>query len=175
MQISSFNSPGEDWGQVRDAQRRTLSVANTAMAVTLDVGLADNVHPPDKQTVATRLALAARDIVYGEQVAYESPLFRQATTELRDGGDAAIRVWFDGAKGLTYRGKPETGFELAGADGRFVPAQARVEGETVLVSAPSLPHPVYVRYGWMGVMQNNLYNAAGLPASTFTSQPEPTH
>lgn len=172
VQISSFNSPGEDWGRVRDAQRRTLSVANTAMAVTLDVGEADNVHPPDKQTVAGRLALAARDMVYGEQVAYESPLFRQATTELQSDGSTSMRVWFDHAEGLSYHGKPATGFELAGADGKFVPAEARVEGNTVLVSAPAVPHPLYVRYGWMGVMENNLYNAAGLPASTFTSQPE---
>ena len=70
VQISSFNMPGEDWGTIRDAQRRTLAVANTAMAVTLDVGQGDNIHPPDKQTVGARLALAARAMVYGEAVAY---------------------------------------------------------------------------------------------------------
>lgn len=171
VQISSFNSPREDWGRVRDAQRRTLAVANTAMAVTLDVGLANNVHPPDKQTVAARLALAARHMVYGEQVAYQSPLFREATTELQPDGTVSMRVWFNHGNGLTYHGEPETGFELAGADGRFVPAQAKVEGDTVLVWSSAVAHPAYVRYGWMGVMENNLYNAAGLPASTFTSQP----
>ena len=175
VQISSFNSPGEDWGQVRDAQRRTLHIANTAMAVTLDVGLAENVHPPDKQTVAARLALAARAMVYGEQVEFASPLFRQATTELQTDGSTSMRVWFDHDQGLTYRGQPATGFELAGADRKFLPAQARVEGGTVLVSAPAVSHPMYVRYGWMGVVQNNLYNSAGLPASTFTSVPEPMH
>ena len=173
VQISSFNSPGENWGQVRDAQRRTLKVANTAMAVTLDVGLANNVHPPDKQTVAARLALAARDLVYGEKLEYQSPLFRETTTELAPDGSTAIRVWFDHGGGLTYRGQSATGFELAGADRKFIPAQARVEGETVLVSAPGLPNPMYVRYGWMSVMETNLYNAAGLPASTFTSEPPP--
>ena len=173
VQISSFNSPGENWGLVRDAQRRTLHVANTAMAVTLDVGLADNVHPPDKQTVAARLALAARDMVYGEHLEYQSPLFREATAELAPDGSTAMRVWFDHGEGLTYRGQPAAGFELAGADRKFVPAQAKVEGETVLVSAPALPRPMYVRYGWMSVMQTNLYNAAGLPASTFTSEPPP--
>jgi len=170
VQISSFNSPGEDWGRVRDAQRRTLAVARTAMAVTLDVGEADNVHPPDKQTVAHRLALAARHMIYGETVAYGSPLFRQATAQLQADGTTAIRVWFDNAQGLTAHGQPIDAFEVAGADHKFVPAQARLEGETVVVSSASLPHPVYVRYGWMGVVTNNLFNAAGLPMSTFTSE-----
>lgn len=175
VQISSFSSPGEDWGQVRDAQRRTLDVANTAMAVTLDVGQANNVHPPDKQTVGARLALAARAMVYGERVEYASPLFRQATPELQPDGTGALRVWFDHGAGLSYRGQPATGFEVAGADGKFVAAEAKVDGETVVVSSAALPNPRYVRYGWMGVVQNNLYNAAGLPASTFSSVPEPLH
>lgn len=171
VQISSFSSPGEDWGRIRDAQRRTLSVANTAMAVTLDVGLADNVHPPDKQTVAARLALPARAMVYGEHVPYASPLFREVTRELQPDGRTALRVWFEHSEGLHYGPGAATGFEVAGSDGQFVPAQARVEKDTVLVSSPTVPSPVLVRYGWMGVMQNNLFNAQGLPASTFTSEP----
>ena len=170
VQVSSFSSPGEDWGTIRDAQRRTLSVANTAMTVTLDVGLAGNVHPPDKQTVGARLALGARALAYGERVPYRSPLFRQATTELMPGGTGAMRVWFDQAEGLTARGKAITGFEIAGADKKYVAADARIEGETVTVSASAVTHPEYVRYGWMGVMESNLYNAAGLPMSTFTSE-----
>jgi sialate O-acetylesterase len=170
VQISSFYSPGEDWGRVRDAQRRTLEIANTAMAVTLDVGTPDNVHPPDKQTVGHRLALAARHLVYGEDVPYASPLFREATAELQPDGGTALRVWFDHAQGLTTHGGPSTAFEIAGKDHRFVPAQAKIEGETVLVSASAVPHPVYVRYGWMGVMPDNIFNAAGLPMSTFTSE-----
>ena len=173
VQISSFNSPQEDWGMVRDAQRRTLSVVNTAMAVTIDVGEADNVHPPDKQTVAHRLALAARHMVYGEDVPYASPLFRQATTELQPDGSSVLRVWFNHAQGLTARGQPIDAFEIAGADHHFVPAQARIDGETVVVSSPTVPHPVYVRYAWMGVVPDNLYNAAGLPMSTFTSESWP--
>jgi sialate O-acetylesterase len=173
VQISSFNSPGEDWGLVRDAQRRTLSVSDTAMAVTLDIGTPDNVHPPDKQTVGGRLALAARAMVYGEHVDYTSPLFRQATTELTPDGNVAMRVWFDHAEGLGTHGKPLAGFELAGEDHHFVPAQARLDGATVIVSASGLKHPVYVRYGWSGVVDSYLYNAAGLPASTFTSEEFP--
>lgn len=171
VQISSFDSPGEDWGRVRDAQRRTLAVANTAMAVTLDVGEADNVHPPDKQTVGHRLALAARHMVYGESsLPYRSPLFREATRELQPDGTTALRVWFSHGEGLTSHGQPIDAFEIAGADHHFVPAQARLDGDTVVVSSPDLKDPVYVRYGWMGVVNHNLYNAAGLPASTFTSE-----
>ena len=174
VQISSFDSPAEDWGRVRDAQRRTLQLTNTAMAVTLDIGTPDNVHPPDKQTVGHRLALAARHIVYGEtDLPFASPLFRQATSELQSDGTTALRVWFDHAHGLTSHGHPIDAFEIAGEDHHFVPAQARIDGETVVVSASSIPHPVYVRYGWMGVMPHNLYNAAGLPASTFTSETFP--
>ncbi len=175
VQISSFKTGGDDWGLVREQQRRTLDVTNTAMAVTLDVGQADNIHPPDKQTVGARLALAARNIAYGEPVAYRGPSFRQATPELGKDGATAIRVWFDHADGLTYRGKPATGFDVAGADHHFVPAQALVQGETVVVSAPTLKQPLYVRYGWSSVVDNNLYNTAGLPASTFTSEPNPGH
>ncbi len=170
VQISSFNSPGEDWGKVRDAQRRTLQLTNTAMAVTIDIGTPDNVHPPDKQTVGHRLALAARHMVYGEDVAYASPLFRQATTELQPDGSTALRVWFDHAQGLTAHGQPIDAFEVAGEDHHFVPAQARIDGDTVVVTASAVPHPVYVRYGWMSVVTNNLFNGAGLPASTFTSE-----
>lgn len=171
VQISSFNSPQEDWGRVRDAQRRTLIVTDTAMAVTLDVGEADNVHPPDKQTVGHRLALAARHIVYGEaELPCASPLFRQTTKELEPDGSTALRVWFSHAQGLTSRGQPIDAFEVAGADHHFVSAQARIDGDSVVVSSPDLKNPVYVRYGWMGVVPHNLYNAAGLPASTFTSE-----
>lgn len=170
VQISSFSSPGEDWGTVRDQQRRDLNVANTAMAVSLDVGLADNVHPPDKQTVADRLARAARAIVYDEKLNHSGPLFRQASSELLSDGSTALRVWFDHAHGLTAHGQVG-GFELAGDDHHFLPADARIEGDTVLVSSKTLHKPVYVRYGWSGVVTSFLYNADNLPASTFSSEP----
>jgi sialate O-acetylesterase len=166
VQISSFRStPAEVWGTIRDAQRRALSISNTAMAVSLDVGDAENVHPADKQTVASRLALAARSTVYGEAVEHAGPLFRQTAIE-----GAAMRVWFDHASGLTSHGGAPQGFEVAGEDGRYMPATARIEESTVLVSSAQVPRPKYVRYAWANVPQANLYNAAGLPASTFTSE-----
>jgi sialate O-acetylesterase len=173
VQISSYNSPGENWGEIRDAQRRTLALANTAMAVTLDIGTKNNVHPPDKQTVAARLALAARATVYGEKVDYQSPLFRQATHELLPDGSPALRVWFDHAEGLRSDAKSVSGFELAGEDRKYVPAQSRLDGSTVVVWAPTVPYPMYVRYAWSSYVDTNLFNAAGLPASTFTSDDTP--
>jgi sialate O-acetylesterase len=170
VQISSFNSPEEDWGTVRDQQRRSLAVANTAMAVTLDVGQFDNVHPPDKKTVAARLALAARTLVYGDRVNYLGPTLHQATPELQHDGSIAMRVWFDHAEGLDTHSKSLNSFELAGANHHFVPAQATIEGATVLVHAKSVTAPMYVRFGWQGYVADNLYNSDGLPASTFTSE-----
>jgi sialate O-acetylesterase len=108
VQISNFNSPHEDWGTIRDAQRRTLSITNTAMAVSLDVGTRDNVHPPDKQTVADRLALAARNLVYGEHVPDSGPLPISITTT-----DNGLRVWFSHADGLRAQGDTVHGFALS--------------------------------------------------------------
>jgi sialate O-acetylesterase len=168
VQLTSFDG-GPGWGMVRDAQRRSLALRNTAMAVTLDVGDPKNVHPADKQTVGERLALAARGMVYGEDVAYMSPLFREATTE-----PGAMRVWFDHAKGLAVRIMQVEGFEVAGADHHFVSATAKIEGETVVVRSKDVPTPMYVRYAWSGIAPSGLYNAAGLPASSFTSEIVPS-
>ena len=80
-----------------------------------------------------------------------------------------MRVWFDHGEGLTTNGGPVAGFELAGEDRRFVPGQARLDGDTVVVFSPEQPHPLYVRYAWLSFFDKNLYNGAGLPASTFSS------
>jgi sialate O-acetylesterase len=166
VQIANFKSnDGEWWAVIREAQRRTLSVANTAMVVTTDIGDPDNVHPADKQTVGARLALAARALAYGEKVEYSGPSFRQAAPE-----GEAMRVWFDHAGGLTAKGDMLQGFEIAGSDGRFVAATARVDGGTVVVSSAKVGDPKYVRYGWANAPVINLFNAEGLPASPFTSQ-----
>jgi sialate O-acetylesterase len=173
-QISGYKaSPEEYWGMLRDAQRRTLAVANTAMAVTLDVGDRENVHPADKQTVGHRLALAARALSYGEDVHHGGPLFRQATTE--SGG---MRVYFTAADGkLAVRGGTLEGFELAGADHLFVPATAKIDadGASVTVTSSELTTPLYVRYAWSNAPDATLMDGAGLPASTFTSEAVPAH
>ena len=124
VQISSFHSTATGWPTVRDAQRRTLSLRHTGMAVTLDVGTPENVHPPDKQTVASRLALAARAGVYGEAVEYSSPEFLRSDHRARRGGGYGSRTPGDSRA----RGQEVGGFEVAGDDHNFVPATARIRG-----------------------------------------------
>ncbi len=167
VQISSFTStPQEDWAVIREAQSRTLAVANTGMAVTIDIGNPGNVHPADKQDVGHRLALAARALSYGEPIEYSGPLYRQASVE-----EGAIRVDFDhAASGLVAKGGPLTGFEIAGDDRKFVMATATIEGNSLMVSSKDVPNPKYVRYGWQNAPTVNLFNGEGLPASPFTSE-----
>jgi sialate O-acetylesterase len=171
VQISAFKStPLEDWAALRQQQVETLGLRNTAMAVTIDIGNPDDVHPTDKVDVGHRLALAARAITYGETgLEYSGPMFREATPE-----GSTIRAWFDHAHGLnakggTANGAEVTGVEVAGLDGKFVPAQAHIEGETLVASSPDVSAPVAIRYGWANSPQCNLFNSEGLPASPFTS------
>jgi sialate O-acetylesterase len=163
-QISAFGSfDREDWGLLRDAQRRTLHLADTGMAVTIDIGDEHNVHPSDKQTVGDRLSLLARNISYGETLVASGPLFRLAYPD-----HGAMHVWFTNASGLKASGAVQ-GFEVAGPDGKFVPATAKIEGDTIIATSPTIPDPRYVRYAWPNFPTANLFNGAGLPASTFTS------
>ena len=170
VQLASWAPTGDPWSTVRDAQRRTLSIKNTGMAVTLDVGEPKNIHPADKQTVGARLAAAALGGTYNQKVESASPTFVQATVE-----NGSVRAWFSHAAGLTTRGQPVGGFEVAGYDRKFVPADARIEivgeDETVVATAATIPHPHYIRYGWTPVVTSYLYNSAGLPTGTFTSEP----
>ncbi len=162
VQLASYNAPESDWPELREGQRSALALNNTAMTVTIDIGTPDSIHPPDKKTVGMRLSLAARALAYGEKIEYSGPLPRQVT---REGG--GFRIWFDHAAGLTTHGGPVTGFEIAGPDRRFVPAEARIEGETVLVPAGGVEAPAFVRYAYKDNPEASLFNAAGLPATPF--------
>jgi len=167
VQLSNFKaSVGDDWPTLREQQLKTLALRNTAMVVTIDIGNPDDIHPTDKLDVGLRLALAARALSYGEAIEYSGPLYRQATQE----GDH-MRVWFDHANGLNGKGGELTGFEIAGADGHFFSAAARIEGATVVVSSSSVPEPAVVRYGWSNSPQCSLFNVENLPASPFRSEP----
>lgn len=152
------------WPEVREAQAMALDLVHTAMAVTTDIGNPDDIHPRNKQDVGLRLALAARAKVYGESgVAFSGPVFRQATHQ---GG--VLKLWFDHLEGgLSARGGELRGFEVAGADGKYVEAAARIEGENVLVSSPAVDAPVKARYAWAAAPTGNLFNEAGFPASPF--------
>jgi len=166
VQIANFKSgSGEDWALLREQQVKTLDLRNTAMAVTIDIGNPDNVHPTDKVDVGDRLAQAARAISYGEAVEYQGPVFRQATPE----GDS-LRVWFDHAKGMNFKNGAATGFEVAASDGKWTPATAKIDGASIVVTSPDVAEPVSVRYGWANSPECHLYNGEGLPASPFTSR-----
>ena len=161
VQLSSFDSPLEDWGTIREAQRESLSVTDTAMAVSHDVGTPHNVHPPDKQTVGHRLALGARALSYRERLEWSGPLVQSA-----DRGGKTVRVSFDHAEGLQAAGGVK-GFEVAGKDGVFVPATATIEGNSVSVTSDAVAEPVSIRYGYENVTDANLQNREGLPAAAF--------
>jgi len=165
-QLSAFKTPPEAmWPEVREAQREALGLANTAMVVTVDLGDAASIHPLNKHDVGLRLALAARAVAYGEKIEYSGPLFRRAAPE-----DGAVRIWFDHAAGLRPKAGALRGFEIAGADRKFMPAEAVIEGETVVARNRAVAEPAFVRYAWADYPDGNLYNAAGLPASPFRSE-----
>lgn len=153
-----------DWAELREAQTRTLALANTGMAVIIDKGDADDIHPKDKQAVGHRLALIARAKTYGENICYSGPLYRSYQVD----GDKII-LSFDHTDGglKSGDGKPLQGFAIAGRDHKFHWAQAEVVGDKVVVSSPEVPFPVAVRYGWANNPDCNLYNGADLPASPF--------
>lgn len=163
VQLANFQDDSM-WPVIRQAQLNTLSLRNTAMAVTIDVGDPGEIHPRDKETVAHRLALGARRLAYGEDIEDTSPVFLQAVPE-----QDALRVYFDHpGKGLVARGDL-TGFEVAGEDGKFAPADARIEGDTVVVRAAGVAHPREVRYAWTSAPNATLFSRDRLPASPFTS------
>jgi sialate O-acetylesterase len=169
VQLPNYRSGANSkWMELREAQLQTLAVNNTAMAVTIDVGEAANLHPPNKQDVGHRLALAARALAYGEKTEYSGPLFRALAPDA-----GRLRIWFDhvGAGLEAKDGAPLKGFQVAGADRRFQAADARIDGVTVVVSSPSVAQPLYVRYAWADAPECNLYNKEGLPASPFRSGP----
>jgi sialate O-acetylesterase len=172
VQISNFRStPAEDWPSIREGQQSTLALRHTGMAVTIDIGNPDDVHPLDKLDVGHRLALIARATVYGEHIEYSGPLFRQLTRDPN-----GLRAWFDHVgTGLMVKGPALTSFEIAGADGKFVPAEARIEGDTIVVSSPTVESPTAVRYGWANSPDCNLFNKEGLPASPFEATLPPFH
>ncbi len=153
------------WVQQSRAARH---IKNTGMVVTTDlVDDLKNIHPRDKQSVGHRLALLALDETYEREVESESPAFAKMEIE---GGIAELK--FKHAKGglLSRDGQPLTWFTIAGADGKFVPAEAKIDGDTVAVSAASVSQPVAVRFAWGQLAQPNLINKAGLPAEPFSTQ-----
>ncbi len=165
VQIAPYNYGGEQTSvELREAQFLTLSkVKHTGMAVTMDIGNPDDIHPTNKRDVGKRLALWALAKDYGKDVVYSGPLYREQTIE-----DNKIRIHFSfTGSGLEARGGPLTHFEIAGEDQVYHPADAVIDGETVVVSAAKVTSPVAVRYAWSNTAEPNLSNEEGLPASSF--------
>jgi sialate O-acetylesterase len=145
-----------------------LSEPNTGMACTIDLGTRNNIHPPHKLEVGRRLALLARAGTYGEQVVSSGPTYSHLTID-----GSKVRVHFEHvAGGLApiapgRAGEPLAGFEIATADGEFLPGLAHIDGDCVVVQHPDIAAPEHVRYAWLGWPSYSLCNAEGLPAPPF--------
>lgn len=137
------------------------------MAITIDAGEYNDIHPQDKRTVGERMALCARKLVYGEDLVYSGPIYAGMERE-----GSALRIKFDHVgSGLTARGGKLGGFAVCGTDGVFHPAEAVIDGDTVVVTHDEIKEPVHVRYAWAdNPLEANLYNREGLPASPFTTE-----
>ncbi len=170
VQLANFTalqqnpSEAQDWPELREAQTMALDLPNTGMAVTIDIGEADDIHPRNKQDVGYRLAQSALKVSYGQEIMPAGPLYKDFSV---DGNE--IRITFENAdNGLkTSDGGPVKGFAIAGEDQQFQWADTRIEGSQVIVSNPRVPYPVAVRYGWANNPIVNLYNTEDLPASPF--------
>jgi sialate O-acetylesterase len=157
-----------DWAELREAQLMTLSVPNTGMAVTIDIGEGD-LHPKNKQDVGKRLALWALARTYGKTIVYSGPMY----TLMEVQGNKAILHFENIGGGLVAKGDSLKGFAIAGADKKFVWADANIEGNTVVVSSDKVSVPVAVRYAWAINPVCNLYNKEGLPATPFRTDTWP--
>ncbi|WP_460920748.1 sialate O-acetylesterase [Pontibacter brevis] len=155
-----------NWAMMREAALQTLSVPNTAMAVTLDLGEWNDIHPDNKKDVGERLALAAQKLIYGDKkVVSSGPLFQSAQID----GNKIVLSFTNTGSGLVSIDEEELSqFAIAGEDKKFVWAKARIEGDKVVVWSEEVPEPKYVRYAWADNPDSaNLYNKEGLPASPF--------
>jgi len=171
VQLAAYKPVNENpvessWAELREAQLMTLALPNTGMAVAIDIGEADNIHPANKEKVGRRLALAAKKIAYNQDVVYSGPVYQSMEITGKE-----IKIAFSHTgSGLVAKDKYGylRGFAIAGEDKVFHWANARLEGDTVVVYHPSIQNPLAVRYAWSDNPDDaNLYNKEGLPASPF--------
>ncbi|HTK75446.1 MAG TPA: sialate O-acetylesterase [Gemmataceae bacterium] len=171
VQLAPFDRvQGNTWPELREAQLlATQTLPNVGMAVITDVGERADIHPKKKEPVGARLALLARKIAYGEKITAMGPVYKSMKTE----GNRAVLSFDNVGIGLEARDGKLTGFEIAGADKQFHPAEAEIRGETVVVYSDKVESPVAVRYGWQNYPQVNLWNKDGLPATPFRTDDWP--
>lgn len=179
VQLPNWSAGGADhdeWAYLREAQQLTLSLPNTGMAVTIDIGDPNDVHPKDKLHVAQRLALVARHVIYGQTLDWSGPMFESLTIQ---GAEAHVRLnhaegglsiaappWQPAGAARVLTDEP-TGFVVAGEDHVFHPAHARLADGQIIVTSADVAHPVAVRYGWLNSPVCNVYGKSGLPLAPF--------
>jgi sialate O-acetylesterase len=175
VQLANFRAvepdPNEsDWAELREAQLMTLAIPNAGMATIIDIGEANDIHPKNKQDVGKRLALWALAKTYGKEMVYSGPLYKSMEIKGHQ-----IVLGFDHVGGGLVAGGGERlkGFAVAGADRKFIWADARIEGDRVVVGSDQVSEPVAVRYAWADNPVCNLYNREGLPASPFRTDQWP--
>jgi len=172
VQLANFMAASDrpvesHWATLRESQSSALALPRTAQAVIIDIGEADDIHPRNKQEVGRRLALAARKVAYGEEITYSGPLYRSHQTR----GNRMVIEFDHIGGGLIAKGREDRRldeFTIAGANRRFVWADATIEDGQVVVWSDEVKSPVAVRYAWAdNPARANLFNLEGLPASPF--------
>jgi sialate O-acetylesterase len=188
VQLANFMAanpePSEsEWAELREAQTMTLALPNTGMAVIIDIGEANDIHPKNKQDVGKRLALWALAKTYGKELVYSGPIYKSMKIERRaivradvTDYECVIALFFDhvGSGLVAKGGEPLKGFAIAGADRKFVWADAKIaDGNVIVVSSDKVSEPIAVRYAWANNPVCNLYNKEGLPATPFRTDDWP--
>jgi len=170
VQLANFMKPYEGpeqsaWAELREAQQKTLSLSNTGMAVTIDIGEAKDIHPKNKQEVGRRLALIALSKTYGKAIEYSGPVY---LSKVVNGNTIRLNFSHEAGGLKAAEGVALNGFEVAGADKKFYIADASIiSNVVVVVSSKQVLQPLQVRYSWANNPNGNLYNGKGLPASPF--------
>ena len=173
VQLAPFwsgDSEGVTYAELRDSQLHTAkTLKNTGIAVITDYGDEKDIHPKQKQPVSERLALAAQALAYGDKVVYSGPVYKSKKVD----GNKLFLSFDHLGGGLVAKDSKLVGFMIAGDDGKFVDADAIIEGDTVVVTSPMVAKPSDARYGWKNFMTVNLFNKEGLPASPFRTDDTP--
>ncbi|MGQ2982039.1 sialate O-acetylesterase [Flavobacterium sp.] len=169
VQIAPYNYEGStDLGAViRDAQRRVVNaLEKTGMVVVSDIATVDDIHPRNKKDVGIRLANLALNDTYGiKKGVVNGPLYKSFTSDKNK-----LTVSFSNAEGLRFKGKASTLFEVAGEDATWHRAEAKIDKGAIVLTSKNVKKPVKARYAWSNTAQADLFNSAGLPASTFTTE-----
>lgn len=156
--------PSSNWAILREAQLKTLALPKTGMAVIFDTDPTGNLHPPNKKPVGERLALAALKVAYGKDLETSGPVFDAMEIQ---GDKISLRFKHLGGGLVSKTGEGLKSFAIAGSDRKFVSADAKIDGNTLVVTRPEVKAPVAVRYAWANNPEASLYNKVGLPASPF--------